>query len=56
MGSYLGDYATARYDPAGTEVWVARYNSPANGWDQARARRLPGGPETSDSAVGAGTG
>lgn len=39
-GYYRGDYATVKYDPAGTEVWAARYDSPINGWDQARAVAL----------------
>ncbi len=31
------DYATVKYDSDGNELWVARYNSPANGWDSAYA-------------------
>jgi hypothetical protein len=30
-----GDYATIKYDSAGSEIWVRRYNGPANGWDYA---------------------
>ncbi|MFQ5629305.1 MAG: hypothetical protein ACE5I1_11130, partial [bacterium] len=30
-----GDIATIRYSAAGTEVWIARYNGPANGFDGA---------------------
>lgn len=29
------DYATIKYDPNGNELWVARYNGPANGKDKA---------------------
>jgi len=31
------DYATIKYTPQGVEEWVARYNSPENGGDRARA-------------------
>jgi len=32
-GASRGDYATIKYDSLGTEMWVARYNGPANGTD-----------------------
>jgi len=41
LGSDTGlDYTTIKYDSAGQEVWVARYNGPANDDDRAYAIAL----------------
>jgi uncharacterized delta-60 repeat protein len=31
------DYTTIKYDPAGTQLWIAHYNGPLNGTDRANA-------------------
>ena len=36
-GKSSGDYATVKYDSNGNELWVSRYNGPANGEDGAVA-------------------
>ena len=35
-----GDYATIKYDGDGNEIWVGRYNGPADEWDDAYAIAL----------------
>ncbi len=37
QGSSAWDYVTVGYNNDGQELWVARYNGPANGYDQAAA-------------------
>ena len=36
----VSDYATIKYDGNGSQLWVARYNGPANGYDLAYALTL----------------
>jgi uncharacterized delta-60 repeat protein len=36
------DYTTVKYNPAGNEQWVARYNYSGGGWDEAKSVSLDG--------------
>ena len=42
-GSYIYDYATIKYDSAGAEQWVARYDGPGNYQDYAYGIAIDGG-------------
>jgi len=36
------DFVTIKYNSSGSEQWVARYDGPANGWDEAWALKVGG--------------
>jgi hypothetical protein len=58
LGSGTGyDYATVKYDSAGNEVWVERYNGSGNGTDRAMGMvlDLSGDVVVTGGSVGAGT-
>jgi hypothetical protein len=54
----LDDYATIKYAPDGTQLWVARYDGPAGGVDDARTVATDdlGNVYVSGGSTGAGTG
>jgi len=41
-GCSAADYATIKYDLSGNELWIRRYNGPANDFDGAQAIALDG--------------
>ena len=52
------DYVTIRYDPAGREQWVVRYNGPGNSFDIARGMAVDRSDNVyvTGNSVGLGTG
>jgi hypothetical protein len=52
------DYATIKYDAQGNELWVRRYNGPADGWDEASGLTVDdfGNVYVTGGSSGVGTG
>ncbi len=52
------DYATVKYNSAGTQQWAARYNGPGNGDDQPHSLRIDNNSNVyvTGSSMGSGTG
>ncbi len=58
MGSGTGfDYATIKYSPSGTELWVQRYNGPLNSFDYGNSIAVddPGNVYVTGGSAGSGT-